>query len=227
MTASTPNRLSPVQAAASALGARYIAHAGWQVPEVYSSVDAELAAARAGVALVDVSSLGKLYVEGAAAADTLRAAFGSAPEAVGAGVRVAGLAVFQIRPDLFFLLTATGAEAEAEARLSAARQAFVTVTDVTHGLAGLGLLGPRARGVLGQLSALNLDPAAFPDLHLRSTSVAKTRQLLVRQDRGGLPVFYLFGAQSLAVYVWDVIRAAGQAAGLVPLGLNSFLSLEG
>ena len=230
MRISIPQRLSPVHGATAALGARYSLLSGWQVPETYSTVEAELAAARAGVGLADISSQGKLYVEGAEAAQALQAAFGPAPEAPGAGAPLPGGYAYRLRPDHFFLLTAIGAEAQTQAAVQAAVAAggwFVTVTDMTHGLAGLCLAGPRARALLGQLCGLDFSEAAFPNRTVKATSLAKTKQLILRQDRGGAPAFSLFGAQSFAAYVWSAIQTAGHAHGLTPLGLTALTALEG
>lgn len=229
MAISVPARLSPVHAATAALGARYAEHSGWQIPDSYTSVEAELAAARAGVGLADISGHGKLYVEGAPAAAVVQAAFGQAPAEIGAGASLAGAQVFRLRPDQFFVVTAIGAEAETQARLNVAAAAGgpVTITDVTHGLAAFGLVGPQTRALLSQLSALDFGAAAFPNRSLKITSLAKAKHLILRQDRGGLPAFTLFGAQSLSAYVWSVIRDAGQACGLAPLGLTAWVSLEG
>lgn len=227
MTVATPVRYSPVHTATTQAGARYTRMAGWQVPEMYTDLAAELAAARERAGLVDLSSFGKLYVEGAAAAEALQAAFGQAPAAVGASAPVPGGAAYRLRPDLCLLITQPGAEADLPAQIEKASAGFVTVTDVTHGLAGFGLVGPQARTVLSHLSGLDFGDAAFPNRAVRPTSLAKTRQIITRHDRGGQPAFGLFGPQSFAAYVWDALLEAGHPAGLVPLGLAAFKALEG
>jgi glycine cleavage system aminomethyltransferase T len=103
---------------------------------------------------------------------------------------------------------------------------FVTVTDVTHGLAEMCLVGPRSRDVLRKLCALDFHPDLFPQLTAKPTSVAKTRQLVMCRDLGSLPAFWLAGAQSVAAYVWDVILEAGHEFGLAPIGIAALAELE-
>jgi glycine cleavage system aminomethyltransferase T len=143
-----PLKLTALHAVSRGLGAHFVDHlGGWHVAGGYAPVAAEVAAIRAGCGLADVSPHGKLQIEGAAAFDVLRAAFGQAPEAVLAGTRGPAGHLVRLRPDLFYLSTPPGREADHAAQLEAAVAAagvFVTVTDLTHGLADLCLIGPAA-----------------------------------------------------------------------------------
>jgi heterotetrameric sarcosine oxidase gamma subunit len=133
-----------------------------------------------------------------------------------------------LRPDLFLVLTAPGGEADLLAQLAktqAAHTGLVTITDLTHGLAALALLGPRSRDVLRRLCALDLSDAAFPNATARTTSLAKTRQTIVRSDLGGLPTFTLLGARSLAAYLWDSLLETGAPFNLAPLGVTALEAL--
>jgi glycine cleavage system aminomethyltransferase T len=61
-----PIRMSAMYRVQEALGARFKDDAGWRVADVYTSVDDEIARARGGVGLCDVSACGKLGVLGEA-----------------------------------------------------------------------------------------------------------------------------------------------------------------
>ena len=52
----------------------------------------------------------------------------------------------------------------------------------------------------------------------QTSSVAKTRQIVIRQDVGDLPAFALIGASSLAAYLWETILVAGRDVGLQAVG---------
>ncbi len=203
--------------------------AGWRFPEAYTTPAAEIAAARKSVALADVTPHGKLQIEGAAALEAARAAFGHAPEAIGAGVPVEGGYLYRLRHDQFYLSTPPGGEGSAQARLEAAiadNRWFVTVTDLTQGLAEMRVIGPHSRSLLSKVCALDFQPDAFPNLAAKQTSLAKTRQLILRRDFGNLPAFTCVGAQSLGAYVWEVMLEAGQEFGLVPMGIAALAALE-
>jgi heterotetrameric sarcosine oxidase gamma subunit len=224
-----PVRITPINAWAQNRGARFANHAGWRCANGYAALEAETVAARDRVALADLSSQGKLQVEGEQAAGLIGAALGGAPEKMGGGWTAPSGHVYRLRPDLFLVVTVPGGESATHAQLLAAQSGalgLVTVTDLTHGLAALCLLGPASRAVLRKACALDLSPDAFPDLSARATSTARTRHVIVRRDLGALPAFTLFGAPSLAAYVWDVLLEAGRSEGIVPIGLAAVYALE-
>ncbi len=225
-----PLKLTALHALTQRLGARYVDHMGqWHFPGGYASPAEEVAAIRAGCGLADVTPHGKLQIEGEAAFEALRAAFGEAPEAIHAGTRGQAGHLVRLRHDLFYLSTPPGREAEALASLNAAIAGlgvFVTVTDFTHGLADLCLIGPASALVLSHLCGLDFRPAAFPDLAVKQTSVAKTRQMIRRRDFGPLPSYSLAGEQSVAAYLWEALTAAGQEHGLRPVGVEALRVLE-
>ncbi|MEK7785778.1 MAG: sarcosine oxidase subunit gamma family protein [Chloroflexota bacterium] len=222
-------RLSPLYLTTQRLGAKFAEKDGWRVVERYTSVEAELKAARERVALADVTPHGKLHVEGAAALEAVKAAFGSAPEQIGSGLPVDMGQLYRLRHDQFYLSTPPGEESAAQARLEAviaASTLFVTVTDQTHGLADLRLIGPASRAVLSKLCGLDFHPEVFLNRAARQTSLAKTKQLILRRDFGLLPAYTVIGAQSLSAYVWEAIMQAGHEFGIVAIGLEALRELE-
>jgi heterotetrameric sarcosine oxidase gamma subunit len=224
----TPLKLSPLNATAERLGAHWLEVAGWRCVDDYGNPALEVAAMRAAAGLADVSQIGKIQIEGQQAAALLAAVLGAAPEAVGDQVHVPAGDLYCLRPDMYFLSVRPGTEAGVSATLAnaaAARPDLVTVTDVTHGLACLELVGPRAVDVMTRVCGLDFSPAAFPSLAARQSSVAKTRQLIIYRDRG-LPSYLLFGARSLAAYVWGVLLDAGRPFGLKPVGMEALSTLE-
>jgi aminomethyltransferase len=227
----TPLKLSPLNATAEKLGAHWLEVAGWCCVDDYGNPAAEVAALRAAAGLADVSQIGKIQIEGQRTAAVLAGALGAAPEAVGEHVRVSAGDLYCLRPDMYFLSMRPGTETSVAAALvnaAAAQPGLVTVTDVTHGLAAIELVGPRAVDVLTRVCGLDFSPTAFPSPAARQTSVAKTRQLIARrgQDRGELPCYTLFGARSLAAYVWGVLLDAGRPFGLAPVGLAALSTLD-
>jgi sarcosine oxidase subunit alpha len=106
------------------------------------------------------------------------------------------------------------------------RRAFVTVTDLSQGLAEIRLIGPSSRSVLSKVCGLDFSAEAFPNLTAKQTSLAKTKQLLIRRDFGSLPAFTFAGAQSLSAYVWEVVMEAGKEFGILPIGASAMGVLE-
>ena len=101
---------TPLYAIAQGLGARFTDQQGWQLPAVYSDVEAEIAAARQSVVLSDTTPNGKLMVEGAEAEAVLRANFDVSVLEVGMGALVGTDRVYRLRKDLFFVSTPPGGQ---------------------------------------------------------------------------------------------------------------------
>lgn len=214
-----PSRLSPLHAVAGRAGAQFVPCAGWQVAQVYTSVEEEVALARSGVGLADESANGKILIEGREAGALLGVELG-----IGGGAVLGRSRVFRLREDLFFISTPPGGEGEMLEDLgSQVAGRHLTLTDLSHGRAELRLVGLAGPAVLGQLCGLDL--ARFPDGEARQTSVAKTAQLILRRDLGGLPAFSLIGARSLGAYLWEALLEAGRAQGIVPLGQAALCAL--
>jgi heterotetrameric sarcosine oxidase gamma subunit len=89
---------------------------------------------------------------------------------------------------------------------------------MTHGRAELRLIGPASAELLSRLCGLDFHPSAFPNLTARQSSLAKTTQLIIREDIGALPAYSLVGARSLGAYLWLAIMQAGRDLDIGPLG---------
>ena len=226
MTDNTPVKQSPIYSQALKMGARFTDGAGWQIPSQFGMPEAEMSAVREHVALADISDMGKIFVEGETAESILSL---SSPLAVGEGVEEGGRSIFRLRADQFFISTTAEAVEEVTADLTAAAQdadGLVTVTDMTHGRSQLLVVGPKAGDLLGRLCGLDFHDSQFPNLCARQSSVAKTRQLILRYDFGSLSAYHLIGSRSLAAYVWQIILEAGSDLDIMPVGQQTVDALE-
>jgi heterotetrameric sarcosine oxidase gamma subunit len=228
-------KLTPLYRPAEKAGARFGVHAGWHVPVGYSALEDETAAAQSRVALADSSANGKVFAEGLGVESVVRAAWPDVTLDVGQGTTIDPGHIYGLRADLFFLSTPPGGETKAsEALNAAARQenAFVTVTDVTHGRSELTIVGPRAAELLSRLCGLDFRPEAFPNNAARQSSVAKTSQLIIRSDcvaasgTETVIAFTLIGARSLAAYLWETVLEAGRDLDIVLIGQAALEALR-
>jgi sarcosine oxidase, subunit alpha len=182
---------------------------------------ATLDTASMGVALLDDSANGKVMVQGTAAAAALAAAWGTPALGIGEGAAAGPGGVYCLRSDLYLVHMPAGAAQTAAAELLAAvatLDGLVTITDVTHGRVELRLIGPRSADLLSRLCGLDFHPQAFPNRSARYSSVAKTRQLVIRRDVGDLPAYTLVGGRSYAAYLWQTVLQAGVDLGVTPIG---------
>ena len=217
---------TPLYAVAQELKARFTDLQGWQIPEVYTAVETEVDAARQGVVLADETPNGKLMVEGEEAEGVVTAAFDLPVLSVGFGAPADPNWIYCLRKDRFFVSTPPG-EVNGASKGLVVSDAFVTVTDMTHGQAEIRVIGPASQDFLSKVCGLDFHASAFPNHVAKQSSVAKTSQLVIRRDIGSLPAFSLVGGQSLCVYLWNVLVEAGREWGLVPIGQAARNVLEG
>ena len=216
-TSKTPIKLTPLHSITQRLGATFIEQRGWHIPEVYTTSEAETAAAQGGLALADETPNGKLLLEGDRAESVLMDTFDLGPLKINEGSD----GIYRLRNDLFFISTPPGREVSAQKNLataSATSEEFVTVTDITHGRAEIRVIGPASQELLSKVCGLDFHPTAFPNETAKQSSLAKTAQLIIRRDIGELPAFSIIGAQSLGSYVWANMMEAGKEFGLVLIG---------
>ena len=216
-TSKTPIRLTSLYSIAQRLGATFTEQREWYIPEVYTTLEAEVAAARERIALADEMPNGKLLVEGDQAESVLMDAFDLGSLKINEGRD----GIYRLRNDLFFISTPPGREVSAQKKLTtapAASEQFVTITDITHGRAEIRVVGPDSQELLSKACGLDFHASAFPNETAKQSSLAKTTQLIIRRDIGELPAFSIIGTQSLGPYVWDTMMEAGKEFGLVPIG---------
>lgn len=212
---------TPIYELARQAGASFGEAAGWRVVQSFGQDEVGLAAARRGVALADRSARGKVLVEGEAAMDVVREVWGVDEVAVGRGAAIDGGWAYRLRGDRVFLSLDVGGEEGAVRAADASARAveeLVVVTDVTHGRGELWLVGPAAQTLLSRLCGLDFHPEVFTNHTARESSVAKTKQLIIRRDVGRAPAFALIGGRSLAAYLWETALEAGRDLEIVPVG---------
>ena len=183
----------------------------------------ECRAARERVALFDQSSFAKFMVEGPdalAVLDRLSANTIDVPVGKGAytqwcnerGGIEADLTITRLGDESFFVVTSAAAATRDWARLRRAcvgRE--VEITDVTDEQAVIGLMGPRSRSVLTELTAASLSNEDFPFGTAQYIHVDGHKVLALRMSYVGELGWELYIPADHAVAVHDAIVAAGEA----------------
>lgn len=96
----------------------------------------------------------------------------------------------------------------------------VTITDASDELHNLALQGPRSRDILRplvQLDAVTLDELAY--FHFATGTVAGIPTFVSRTGYTGELGYELFVHPQYGATLWDVLMAAGEPAGLSPMGM--------
>ena len=223
-----PKRLSPIHDLHQELNAQFTLQADWQIPEAYTTFAEETAVLKESVDLIDISARGKVMLKGTKADGIIIAVFGTMPTNLGDVIEVkpSNLLVAKLAPDEFLILTHPGAEQNVATSFRAeikSQRSFVTLVDLTSGLVGLLISGPKSTEVMRKLCALDFNPINIPNLHVAQSSFAKVRTTIIRHDQNSLPTFELYADRSYAIYLWDSILDAGMEFDIQPVGWKTII----
>jgi 4-methylaminobutanoate oxidase (formaldehyde-forming) len=213
---------------------------GWTRPPWFGRVADEVRAVRERVGIIDLSSFGKIAVEGPGALALLqRVCANDVDRAPGSlvysqfcddrGGIVADVTVTRLGPDRFRVVTGAGYVASDLAWLRTHLRdddAPVELEDVSGGLATIGLWGPRARDLLGATTNDDVSDAAIPVRQAREIRIGTAAVLASRISYAGELGWELTTAAPSAILVWDRLVAAGAAHSLEPFGYRALDALR-
>lgn len=200
---------------------------------------AEHRAAREAVALFDQSSFAKYLFQGRDAQAVLQRVCAN-DIAVPPGRIVytamlnerggieADLTVTRVAEEAWFIVSIAASQTHDFERLRRhiAPDARATLTDVTSAWAVLGVMGPKSRALLAQLTGDDLTSEAFPFGTMREIDLAYARVRALRLSYVGELGWELFVPTEFAVNVYDAIVVAGDAFGLRHAGYHALDSLR-
>jgi 4-methylaminobutanoate oxidase (formaldehyde-forming) len=215
---------------------------GWDKPDWFERVGEEHRAVRERVGIIDLSSFGKIDVAGPGALALLqRVAANDCDRPVGStiytqflderGGIVADVTATRLAPDRFRVLTGSGYLA-ADLGWLVAHAADappiegVEIRDTTADWTVVGLWGPRARDVLGAVTADAVDDAALPMRRARTIRIGAADVLATRLSYAGELGWELTVDPADAGAVWDALLEAGVHHGLEPIGYRALESLR-
>ena len=217
-------RLSPLHTVHEAAGATMETLNDWQVA---TAVGSAVSGANMSLAIADLSDRTRVIVEGPGAGAAVKAAFGAPELAVNQGTVLedGALGVYSLRRDRFYIRAEAGREQEIIAKATEAATDLVTATDETDGRSEILLAGPAADICLSRICGLDFHADEFPNHTAKQSSVAKIRQLIIRNDVGKMPAYVLSGGRSYALYLWETLMDAGQDLTIRAIGRDAVNSL--
>ena len=213
---------------------------GWTRPPWFERVATEARAVRERAGIIDLSSFGKIAVDGPGALGLLqRVSANDVERPVGSvvytqwcderGGMVADVTVTRLAEDRFRVVTGAGYLASDMAWLETHRQeedGAVAIRDVSAEFATIGLWGPRARGILAATTDDDVSDAGIPLRQARQIRIGAAPVLAARISYAGELGWELTSDSSWAVAIWDSLRVAGEAVGLEPFGYRALDSLR-
>ena len=222
-----------------------LVHAGdWYRPEYYprpgsdrgTCIVQEARQVRESLGMIDVSTLGKLLVNGPDATELLeriytgrfkklavgRCRYGVALDE--SGIVIEDGVIARLAPDRFYVsATSSGVAAfyREMTRWATIWGLDVTLSDATGQYAALNLAGPHSREVLQPLADLDLGAEAFPYLAVAEGTVCGVMALVLRVGFVGELGFEVHVPAWHGEHVWRTLFAAGADRQVRPFGLEA------
>jgi sarcosine oxidase subunit alpha len=242
-----PTRRTPFHGSSAAAGAVFVASGPWLYPRYYPRPGETMAEAirrealnvRRQVGMVDMSTLGKLELQGRDAAAFLDRAYANKISSLAVGRARYGL---MLREDglvlddgtvsrlgeSHYLVTVTTAHSErVELHLEKLLQVHwpeleVHLVPVSEQWASLAVAGPRARDVLRALAPdFSVENEDLPFLAVREGRIADLPARVFRISFSGELGYEVNVPAHQAAALWQAVSRAGDAYGLMPYGLEA------
>ena len=246
-----PIRRTPLHDWHAAHGAKFVEAGQWLRPRAYPGAGEsfetawrrEVLAVRSAAGICDVSTLGKIDVQGPDATAFLERVYcnGFARLAVGRcrygvmlredGIVLDDGTVTRIGERHYLLTTTTANAGRVLAHLEYLLQAVwpelkIGVASVTDQYGQIALAGPRSREVLGRVADIDVGNGALPFLASAPTTIAGARGRLFRISYSGELAYEIAVPAGQTVAVWEALLAAGREVGLVPYGTEAMAAMR-
>jgi sarcosine oxidase subunit alpha len=242
-----PVRTTPIHAWAESKGAVFEDVSLWKRARYFpvgnedmdQAVARECKAVRKTVGIFDASTLGKIEIVGADAAEFMNRMYVNAWTKLEPGRTRYGVmlredgfvmddgVVGRLAPDRFHVTTTTGGAPRVLSMMEDYVQTEwpdldVWLTSITEEWGVIAVQGPDARKVVGPLiEGIDLDPAAMPHMSVRTGRICGVPTRLFRVSFTGELGFEINVAADHAAAVWDAVVAAGASFGITPYGTES------
>ncbi|MCH8801740.1 MAG: (2Fe-2S)-binding protein [Chloroflexi bacterium] len=231
-----PIKRSPMDHIHRDLGASMVESGLWQRPDNYGSAHDEAIAVRQWVGIIDVSTLGKLDVQGEDVPALLDLLYTNTFSDLRVGRVRYGLmcldngailddgTVTRLAQDRYFVTTTSGNADAIEEWFNwwmAGSSPCAHVTNVTGAYGAVNVAGPRARETLSKLTDIDLATDKFRYMRSRQGEVAGVPCLLIRIGFVGEAGWELHFPAEHGEHLWESIMEAGREFDISPFGLEA------
>ena len=218
------------------LGATMMDYLGWQRPAHYGSPERELEALRASGGFGDISPMRKFIVQGADVPPLLNKLF---PESGAPAINTAAIAnleahnegasshviVSRFAEDEVFIAFVPSEDDSTQGVLESLLHGCAHIVDMTSHFAAVRVAGPASSHLLAKLTDLPLSPESFPNMSCAQGQMAEVYTIVGRLDQGAVLSYNVYFGRDFGVYLFDAMLEAGHEYSMVPVGLESMISL--
>ncbi|HEX3604619.1 MAG TPA: 2Fe-2S iron-sulfur cluster-binding protein [Candidatus Dormibacteraeota bacterium] len=217
-------------------GAEFMWAGDWRRPHHYAAPADECAAVHERVAVIDVSTLGKLRVRGRQAVELLERLYPNRFGDMRVGQIRYGLmlkddgvilddgTVCRLGEDEFFVTTTSGGTEAIEQWMEwwlADWNLDVRVLNVSAAYAAINIAGPRSRSLMERICDLDVSARGLPYLRTARGRVAGVESLILRIGFVGELGYEIHIPSACAEHLWDRVMEAGADLGIVPFGVEA------
>ena len=213
---------------------------GWGRMPFFDRIGEEHRAMRETAGLIDLSSFGKIVIDGPDACALLQfACDAELDKPVGSviytqmldhrGGVIADITVTRLAEDRFRMVTGAGAVATDRGWLEGIAhraQYDVTIREESDELAVIGIWGPNAKAIMSAVTTADLSNEAFPFGTGQDIRVGSAPAFAQRITYVGEFGYELYVTRAWATAVWDSLLAAGEAQGLRVCGYRALDGLR-
>lgn len=215
----------------TALGAKIVPFAGFEMPVQYSGVTEEHFAVREKAGIFDVSHMGQFVIEGKDAPELLqyvtsndistledgKAQYTCMPN--GKGGIVDDLIVYKLVDEKYFVVVnASNIEKDWEHISSYNKKYGAQMTNISDDTSLLAIQGPKAQKILQKLT--DTDLSAIPYYHFTLGSIDGIANVIISNTgytgSGGFEIYF---PNPYAAQLWNKILDTGKEEGILPCGL--------
>lgn len=242
-----PTRRTPFHASCTKAGVVFLESGAWLYPRYYpkagesmaAAIDREVRNTRKNVGMVDMSSLGKIDVQGPDALTFLERVYCNNLATLKTGrvryslmLREDGIlfddgTVTRLGDNHYLITTTTARAGEAWMHLENLRQAHwsdlrVSLTSVTDAWASIAIAGPKARGLVQALTDdIDCSPDAFPPSSMQEGTIDGMPVRIFRVSFSGELGFEINIPAEYAPALWNLLEQQGASYSLMPYGLEA------
>ena len=231
-----PIKYTPLHDKHLQLGAMMADVGPWKRPRSYTTPIEECRAVREHVGIIDVSTLGKIDVQGRDAPGLLDKVYTHIFSSLPVGRIRYGLlcsdngtiiddgTITRMAEDHYFITTTTGNVDLIEEWLkwwSAGTGWCVHINNVTSAYAAINVAGPKARDTLNKLTSIDLSSGAFRYMRSAAGEVAGVPCRLLRIGFVGETGWEIHFPAEFGEYMWDTLLEAGQEFDIAPFGVEA------
>lgn len=194
----------------------------WRIAERYGDEGVETAAAAERCAIVDISPIRTVEILDAGLDRWLASSFDfDRPLSVGEVRRVGDGAIARLRPDRVWRRSLDATIAGPDLPGTPVVDG-IWVADCSHGITGIGLVGPRAGEVLSMRATASRALRRFQDGTVIQTGVAGVPAVIVELAAPNHPVYQLLVGRHHGLYVWHHLEQAVRRLGGAVAGWNAW-----